>query len=191
VNKKVLILITAVLVGVLASSILVMSLAGACLNPKPEYVMYDFRTLQTSGVVTNEKVTGSTVVLDEYFPDTTIVTANATINGVTYYYPQDFDYNVTVHLEFDSVTGYGICMLYETLYFNNLPWGHSSCSTLVGMASEKASGLTSHATSEFNGYFQLTGTGIFRNVQGSGIAMKGVSTNMNSWHIAWISGWPL
>jgi hypothetical protein len=43
---------------------------------------------------------------------------------------------------------------------------------------------------EILGNFQLTGTGKFSDVEGSGTGMIGQSTGLVVYHFAWISGWP-
>jgi hypothetical protein len=167
-------------------------------KPEPEYVDYVLRlvflpTMADKMVISHEDNSKYPVVVtDAYVPNTALATANVTIKGVVYTFPKDFDYDYTFHSELNEVIGYGYDMIKETLYFKNLP-GHP---TLMGRAELKASGLIyspsldlSHV--EVFGNFQLTGTGIFKNVKGSGIAMMGVSTGYVVYHLAWIKGWPL
>jgi hypothetical protein len=164
---------------------------------KPEYVDYvlrlTFNPSMTGRVITYEDSSKYPVVIsDAYVPNTALATAEATGKGVVYTFPKDFDYDYTFHSEHNEVTGNGFELLKETLYFKNLA-GHP---TLKGRAEIKGSGLIlspsvdiSHA--EAFGNFQLTGTGIFKNVKGFGIAMFGASTGFVVYHIAHVKGWPL
>ena len=194
-RKKIMMIATVIILAALIASVFVITQAGAFINPKPEYVIYELNvTLSPTGAVyTHVDSSGFPVVVsDGYVPDTAIVAASATINGVVYSYPKDFDYNYTFHVVLNEVTGYGIEMVQETLAFKNLP-GHP---TLIGRTEEKVSGEILSPTVDVShlevaGNFQLTGTGMFRNVQGSGYATIGVSTGFVVYHFAWISGWPL
>jgi hypothetical protein len=178
-------------------------------KPEPEYVNYilklTFNPSMSGMVIPHEDNSKYPVVItDAYIPNTALLTAEATIRGVVYTFPKDFDFDYNVHGELNEVTGNGFELIKETLYFKNLP-GHP---TLIGLAEEKCSGcivspnidLTKVASAqeqartihmEFFGNFQLTGTGIFKNVEGSGIGMFGVSTGFVVIHAAPIKGWPL
>jgi hypothetical protein len=130
------------------------------------------------------------VILDGSVPDTAIVMpTSATINGVVYAYPSDFDYTYSYHVELNIATGNGLEMVQETLTFNHLP-GHP---TLLGRAEEKVTAEfpTDISHLEILGNFQLTGTKMFSDVAGSGTGMFGQSTGLVVYHFAWISGWPL
>jgi hypothetical protein len=166
-------------------------------KPEPEYVDYvlkmTFNPSVPGRVITHEDSSKYPVVIsDVYIPDTALATADVTIRGVVYTFPKDFDYDYTVHSELNEVTGNGFELIKETLYFKNLP----EHPTLMGRAEEKGSGCIfspsldlSHA--EMFGNFQLTGTGMFKNVEGSGFGMWGVSTGYVVYHFALIKGWPL
>jgi hypothetical protein len=166
-------------------------------NPKAEYVDYvlrmTFNPAMTGRVITHEDSSKYPVVVsDAYIPGTALATANVTIKGVVYTFPKDFDFDYTVHGESNEVTGFVFELFKETLYFKNLP-GHP---TLTGRAEEKGSGLIFSPSVDFShaemfGNFQLTGTGMFKNVKGSGIGMFGVSTGFVVYHLALIKGWPL
>lgn len=193
-KKKVLLLITVAMLALLMTSLIAISLAGAFDKPKPKYVDYTFR-LTTNANAPGGRVITSTdtsnppfVVVKGYYTDLSVLTANVTINGVTYVYPKDFDYNFSFHLELNAVNGFGLMMVQETLYFNNLP-GHP---TLFGLTEEKATSyLAPYANFEFNGNFQLTGTGMFKDVEGYGTAAFGASTGFVIYHLAQISGWQI
>jgi hypothetical protein len=125
-------------------------------------------------------------------PGTAVATLDVTINGVLYSFPKDFDYHYSFYSEANEVTGNGYDMVKETLLFRNLP-GHSS---LFGRTEMKTTGCIYSPALDFSraeilGNFQLNGTGVFKKVEGSGIAMFGVSTGFVVYHIAWIKGWPL
>jgi hypothetical protein len=195
VKKKVLMLTVVAILALLTSSIVVVS--QGWMSPKPKYVTYvlKIRVNPTAAVVTHTDSSNFPVVVtDGYVPDTGIVpvATNVTINGVVYTFPADFDYNYTYHLELNVVTGYGLEMVQETLYFKNLH-GHP---TLNGRTEEKVSGEIRSPTLDIShleivGNFQLTGTKMFSNVEGSGTGMIGQSTGLVVYHFAWISGWPL
>ena len=167
-------------------------------DSKPEYVDYVLRmifapTMADKMVTKHEDNSRYPVVItDAYVPNTALATANVTIRGTVYTFPKDFDYDYVFHSELNEVTGSGFDMIRETLYFKNLP-RHS---TLMGLAELKSSGCIYSPSVDFShvenfGNFQLVGTGIFKDVKGSGVAMMGVSTNYVVYHIAWIRGWPL
>jgi hypothetical protein len=195
-NRKFLVLATVAIIALLTSSIVVVS--QAWMSPKPKYVTYVLKIsvkIPAAAVVTHTDSSNFPVVVsDGYVPDTGIVpvATNVTINGVVYTFPKDFDYSYTYHLELNVVTGYGLEMIQETLTFNHLP-GHP---TLNGRTEEKVSGRIMSPSLDIShleivGNFQLTGTGMFSKVEGSGTGMIGVSTGMTVYHFAWISGWPL
>ena len=166
-------------------------------NSKPEYVDYvlkiTFVPTSAGEVITHEDSSNFPVVVsDGYCPNTGIATANVTIKGVAYTFPKDFDYSYTVHSERNEVTGNGFEMIKETLCFKNLP-GHP---TLIGWTAEKDSSFILSPQMDIThlevfGSFQLTGTGVFKKVNGSGIGMMGASTSYVVYHVAWIKGWPL
>ncbi len=191
-NRKTLILVTLLLSAALASSLMVLSQA-TFLRP-PQYVDYTFRLVENPNA-TNARVITSMdtsnypmVVIKGYYTNASIVTANVTINDVTYTYPNDFDYNFSFHLELNNVTGFGLMMVQETLYFYNLPGNP----TLNGRAEEKATNYMAPFTDfEFIGNFQVTGTGMFRGVEGYGTAAFGASTGFVVYHFAQVSGWPI
>jgi hypothetical protein len=196
VKKKVLMLtVVATIAILLTSSLIAISQGWFQPKPKPEYVVYDFKLTDdpTASVVTQTDNSGLPVIIEDgYAPETAILTANVTINGVLYSFPKDFNYNYTFHLEFNTVTGNGLILIQETLYFKHLP-GHP---TLKGRGEEKIAGLIVAPTLdishyEIQGNFQLTGTGMFRNVEGYGTGMLGQSTGLVVRHFALVKGWPL
>ena len=83
-------------------------------------------------------------------------------------------------------------MIKSNLRFRNLP-GHP---TITDLAEEKSSGVPTKEGDDVSHYemfgnIHLTGTGIFKNVQGSGLATFGASTGFVVHHVAWIKAWPL
>jgi hypothetical protein len=189
VKKKVLMLTVVAILALLTSSIVVVS--QGWMSPKPKYVDYTFRVMVIpSGSVITSRDTSNlpVVVVEGYYPSAAIASANVTINDVTYTCPKDFDYNFSFHMELNTVTGFGLMLIQETLYFKNLP-GHP---TLNGRTEEKATGyMVPYDKFEFSGNFQLTGTKMFRGVEGYGAASFGASTGFVSYHFAQISGWLL
>jgi hypothetical protein len=193
INRKVKLLATVAILVVLTSSVVVVS-AWHFVKPKPEYVVFDLKLrLNARATVTTftDASNYPTVVTESYMTDGGVVQANVTINGVVYTYPEDFDYNYTAHLDLNYETGNGFIIIQETLTFNNLP-GHP---TLKGRAEEKATGLilvpeVDISNLEYFGNYQISGTKMFRNVQGDGMGMEGQSTGLVARHFGLIKGWP-
>ncbi len=192
-RKKVTVSVLLLLTLISASSVIAISQANV--KPKPDYVIYNLKIIINPALSPPPTSTDSSnfpvVVTDGYVPDTAIVSASATINGVVYTYPSDFDYSYSYHEELNVVTGAGLEMVQETLTFNNLH-GHP---TLIGRTEEKVTGEIISPTTDVShleilGNFQLTGTKMFSDVQGSGTGMLGVDTGYVVYHFAWISGWP-
>jgi len=166
----------------------------------PEYVNYvlkmifDPKKAAELMVLKEDRSKYPIVLTDGYVPSNTLVMATAKIKDSTYNYPKDFDFNYTFHGDLNEETGYGFEMIQEKLYFKNLPGNP----TLIGLAEEKSSGAIPSPTMDMSkiklemfGNFQLTGTGIFKDVKGAGIGMMGVSTGFVVYHVAFIKGWPL
>ncbi len=166
-------------------------------NVKPEYVDYVLKMSIDSKMGENtaykeDRSRFPVVVTDGYYSKTATGQVNVTIKGVVYTVSQDFDYEYCFHSELNEVSGNGFDMIKEILHFKNLPGNP----TLTGLAVVKSSSVIyspkadlSHA--ENVGNYQLVGSGIFKDVVGSGIAMFGRSTDNIVYHIAWIKGWPL
>lgn len=75
-----------------------------------------FDPSMTGRVITHEDRSKYPVVVsDAYIPNTALATAEATIKGVVYTFPKDFDYDYTVHSELNEVTGNGFELFKETL----------------------------------------------------------------------------
>ena len=131
------------------------------------------------------------VITEAYVPKAALSTATATIKNFTYLSEKDFDLDYIFHGELNEETGYGFELIKEKLCFKNLP----GCPTLIGLAEEKSSGAIPSEKADMSklemfGSFQIVGTGIFKNVQGTGIAMFGASTGFVVHHIALVKGWP-
>jgi hypothetical protein len=191
--KRKTLIVSIVLVSVLASSLMVVSQASFGKLPA-SYVDYTFRLTMNPNATGGRVITSMDssrypiVVIEGYYTNASIVTANVTINDETYVYPDDFDYNYTFHFELNNATGFGLMLVQETLYFKNMPGNP----TLNGLSEEKATGYMAPFTNfEFNGDFQVTGTGMFRWVKGEGIGAFGASTGFVVYHCAQICGWPI
>jgi hypothetical protein len=192
-NRKKLMLATVAILAILTSSIVAVS-AWHFVKPKPEYVIFDLKltlNVMASETTFYDDTNYPVVVMESYMTEGGVVQADVTINGVVYTYPEDFDYNYTSHLELNYQTGYGLIIIQETLTFKKLP-GHP---TLNGRAEEKATGLildpaVDITNLEYFGNYQLSGTKMFRNVQGDGSAMEGQSTGLVARHFGLIKGWP-
>ena len=167
---------------------------------EPEYVNYilkliaDPKKFAELMVLKEDRSKYPIVLTDGYVPGSALDKIIATIKNSTYTYPKDFDFDYTFHGEGNEETGYGFELIQEKLYFKNLP----GSPILIGLAEEKSSGANPSPTMDMSkieiemfGNFQLTGTGIFKDVKGSGIGMFGVSTGFVVYHVALIKGWPL
>jgi hypothetical protein len=192
-KRKILIVSIIVLLAVLTSSLMVASQASFG-KQSSKYVDYTFRltvnTNATGAMVISSIDTSSypVVVIEGYYTNASIVTANVTINDLTYVYPDDFDYNFSFHFELNNVTGFGLMLVQETLYFKNVPGNP----TLCGLTEEKATDYIAPYTNfEFIGNFQVTGTKMFRCVEGYGTATFGASSGFVVYHFAQVSGWPI
>lgn len=193
-NRKKLFVVTLAILAILTSSIVAVS-AWRFVKPKPEYVVYDLKVkLNPMAAVTTftDDSNYPIIVTDSYMTDGGVVQANVTINGEVYTYPEDFDYNYTAHLDLNYETGNGLIIIQETLTFKKLP-GHP---TLKGRAEEKATGLIiipeiDISNLEYFGNYQISGTRMFRNVEGDGMGMEGQSTGLVARHFGLIKGWPL
>jgi hypothetical protein len=165
-------------------------------KPKPEYSVFCLKlNINPSGsmqVTYMDTSNYPNVIQEASISDKAVVSANITIDGATYIYPKDFDYNYTGHMEINYVTGNGLNIIQETITFKNLP-GHP---TLIGRAEEKMTGFILAPNLDMSHYeeygnYQLTGTKTLSNVQGDGFAMGGVSTGLLVEHYGLIKGWPL
>ncbi len=163
-------------------------------NSQDQFVDYIFRLTinpNATGARVITSINNSSypfVIIDGYYTNASITTANVTINNMTFVYPDDFDYNYTFHMELNNATGFGIMLVQETLSFRNL-LGNPA---LIGLSEEKATNYTAPFTSfEFMGNFQLVGSGIFGGVKGFGTATFGASTGFTVYHFAKLSNWPI
>lgn len=193
-RKKLILPTVVILATILITSILAVS-ALQLTTSKQEYVIFDLKvTLNPMATVTTftDDSNAPIIVTDRYMTDGGVIEASVTINGVLYTYPEDFDYNYTAHLDSNYETGYGLIIIQETFTFNNLP----GKPTLNGRAEEKVTGLImlpapDISKLEYFGNYQISGTKIFENVQGDGMAMEGISTGFVARHFGLIKGWPV
>jgi hypothetical protein len=193
-NRKKLTLATVAIMAILTSSILAVS-AWHFAKPKQEYVVFDLKLILdplASETTYYDDSNYPVVITESYMTEGCVVQADVTINGVVYTYPEDFDYTFTSHLDLNYETGNGLIIIQETITFKNLP-GHP---TLNGRAEEKATGLVLSpaidiSNLEYFGNYQISGTKMFKNVQGDGAAMEGQSTGLVVRHFGLIKGWPL
>jgi hypothetical protein len=194
-KRKVFLLTTVAIIALLTSSFVAVSQAWMFQRPKPEYAVFSLKLNinPSAGMQVTYMDTSNypNVIQEASSSEATVVSANITIDGVTYVYPRDFDYNYTGHMEINYITGDGLNIVQETITFKHLP-GHP---TLTGRAEEKMTGfilapdLDMSHYEEFGSY-QLTGTKMLSNVQGDGFAICGVSTGLMVQHYGLIKGWP-
>ena len=190
-NKKVLILATVAILVLLTSSVIAISQAWWFKKPKPEYVDYNFEATLGILVLTVNDTSGapSCIIWEGYRPPEGVIQCNVTINGKVYYYPDDFDYDESFHLEMNLITGKGVMRVETILTFKKLP-GHPTLREWL------VTELTNIGTPEatFSGVFELTGTRMFNKVEGFGLD-AGYYTQRDppilyAHHFGFIKGWP-
>lgn len=194
-NKKVLIAIVALLVTAMIATPL-LGIAEACKKGqhrgwnKKMIVGYDFEATLGAPVYTYDESGLPDIIIGEsYRPSTSVLECTVTINGETYSYPEDFDYEELGYIEIYPLIGEAKLIVETTLTFN-LPGNP----TLKEYLEAK---LTNMGTpdAKIEGVFILEGTKMFQKVIGGGREEaydEGVPPNrvMITSHIGLIKGWP-
>ena len=180
------------LAAVLAISSLV-ALSQAWHLSKSDYVSFDFQGVYVRGVSTVDNTSAPNLI--KITGNNTLINGNLTIDGKTYFYPQDFSINSTFQIEYSAVTGEGINRVQNTLTFNmaNNPtitiWG---VTRITGFPSSPLTG--SFNNTKIDGEFQLTGTEQLSTVNGFGLQSGRYlppDMNLNGHIFGYIRGWPL
>jgi hypothetical protein len=138
------------------------------IKPKPEYVGFDFKAALGSGfIVTLYDTSGapSSIIMEGHSTSGRVIKGNITINDKVYYYPDDFDYNETFHIEFSLITKMGFLRAEAIYTFKKLP-GHP---TLTDWIVSHITNAWDYPNTKYGGQFKITGTKMFDNVEGFGI----------------------
>ena len=178
-----------VCIGVLLCAVLAASLIlGTTANwgwEQRGYVGYKFQAVLDSPVITTS-LEPPILTVDGYRPASGVKSCNVTINDKTYFYPDDFSYKETFHVEANQITGKGIMQVTTTLTFN-LP-GRPSITEYLTTSFTRTGPNTATDESQF----YLTGTRLFGGIDGGGfIESYGVSGTDYALHIGLVKGWPL
>jgi hypothetical protein len=190
--RKRFLILTITLVAVLTISSMA-ALSQAWHPSKPDYVSFDFQGVYVKGVSTADNTSAPNLII--VTGNNTLINGNLTIDGKTFFYPQDFSTNSTFQIEYSAVTGEGINRVQNTLTFN---MANNSTITMWGVV--RITGFpSSPLTGSFNntkldGEFQLTGTKQLSTVNGFGLQSARYlppDMNLNGHIFGYIRGWPL
>jgi hypothetical protein len=196
-NKKVLTAAVAMLAVAMAATSL-LGTADACKGgrhmwwSKKAIVGYDFEATLGAPVYTYYDESGlpDIIIGESYRPAESVLECTVTINGKTYSYPEDFEYEELGYIEIYPLIGEAK-LIVDTTFTFNMP-GHP---TLKEHLEAK---LTNMGTpdAEIKGAFILEGTKMFHKVTGGGredAHHEGVPPDllMITSHVGLIKGWPL
>jgi hypothetical protein len=183
-NRKILILTKTLIVLSILSTFFVSSVGANRGQTKKDYVEYRFDAILTDAVV-NIEVTPPTIVIEGYRPPSGVQNCVVTINGDTYSYPEDFDYNESFRIIGNIITGEGVLEV-KTVFTFNLPGNPTITEWLSGQVTGIGTG-----NMVLDGSFYLTGNKMFNKVDGGGTTF---STQVDwvdyALHIGLINGWP-
>jgi hypothetical protein len=184
-KKHIMISIVALTAILFASSMAALTQAG-CFRNLPEYIAYSYK--QDTGPSTMISMDDSQFPLIVVESTGTILAANITIGDKTYYYPNDFTYTDTLHIERNAITGQAFVRVHKVFTFS-LKGSPTLESWLVtsmsGVFFDPNTGLlVDPANIRTDGQFRLTGTGRFLSVDGFGL-------EKDYYHFGFIKGWPL
>jgi len=183
-NRK--ILFTVVLSTVLLAALLV-GIVASNRNTNTEYVPYKFEAVLSDPIVT---ITDNPPmrIIEGYRPASGVQSANVTINGVVYTYPNDFSYNETFRVEANTVTGKVVFIVTSVMTFN-MPGNPTITEYMTAQGTRNA---TTTAVTIDDGIVILTGSGAFEHVSGNGFVVSTQQGNVDyARHIGLIKGWPL
>lgn len=183
-------LVLVLLSCILIATPLVSAVAANRGQTKQKYVDYKFEAVLTDAVVTvvvtpPSPTTPPKIVIEGYRPASGVQSCMVTINGETYYYPEDFSYSENFRIEGNPATGVGVIEVKTELTFN-LP----GCPTVTDWLSGQVTGI---GTGSLNCdcAFYLTGTKMFNKVAGGGIVESTTIAYVDyALHIGQIIGWP-
>ena len=190
-NKKLLGVMATLLICVIIVTSILGTVAASKGHNKKMIVGYDFEAVLGAPVYTRYDESGlpDIIIGESYRPSSSVLECNITINGETYYYPEDFEYEELGYIEIYPLLGEAKLIVDTTLTFN-MPGNP----TLKEHLEAK---LTNMGTPEAKivGAFIIEGTKMFNNVVGGGredAYNEGVPPDrvMITSHIGLIKGWP-
>jgi hypothetical protein len=174
----------AVLLCVVLAASLILGATANWGRDQRVYVGYKFQAVLDNPVVTTS-LNPPFLIVDGYRPASGIQSCNVTINNKTYFYPDDFSYQETFHVEANQMTGKGIMQVTTTLIFD-LP-GHPVLTEYLTTSFTRTGPNTVTDESQF----YLTGTRMLGGIEGGGFAESyGISGTDYALHIGLVKGWP-
>jgi hypothetical protein len=196
VKRRTILIVTVALLMVLSASSII-AISQAWWKPKPEYVGYDLKVVfgQPTGVDVDNSGAPELIILEHVVG---AIEANVTIDDNVYSYPDDFDIIVTHHVEFNAITGKGLCRNEGIITFKL-----HGCPTLTywGVARLKDFRVAPDGTfispEDFRaeGDFKLTGNKRLSNVDGFGLGEVYFAppeyTHQYVHQFGYIKGWTL
>lgn len=166
------------------SALMVSSVAANRGQTKKEYVDYEFNAVLSDPVVTVEG-SPTNMIIEGYRPPSGVQSCVVTINGESYTYPEDFDYNENFRAEGNMITGEGTLEVITVLTFN-LPGNPTLTEYMYGQVTGLGTG-----SMVLNGQFFVTGTKMFMTVEGGGTPLSTQAGGVDyALHIGAIKGWP-
>jgi hypothetical protein len=183
VNRRMLLVIALYIILVTA---LFIGVAVSHYTSAPQYVPYRFEAVLSNPAITTNTTNPPIMIIEGYRPASGIISANVTINGVIYTYPEDFSYNESFRVEANMATGKSVMTVITTLTFN-LPGFPTITDYMTSQVTRNGTNTTTDG-----GVFYLTGTGKFSPIGGGGfVESYGVSGVDYAQHIGLVKDWPL
>jgi hypothetical protein len=182
-RKNLLISVVALTAILLASSMIALTQAWSY-RTWSEYVTYDLKQVSGPSVIISMDNSGFPIIVAE--SSGSMTTGNITIGDKVYYYPDDFTYNDTTHVERNAITGEAIARVHKVFTFNIQ--GHPTLeswlvTSMSGVIIDPNTGQpVNPANIHTDGQFRLTGTGRFALVDGFGL-------EKDFYHFGFIKGW--
>jgi hypothetical protein len=183
VNRKILLTVLALSLVLLATPYV--GTAAACGGQcKKEWKSYDVEGILLDITDSTTTQNGPILIIDGTRLPAGVVQMTATIDGVKYCYPEDFDYAETFHVEINVLDGTGTLTVWTVLTF------HLPCHPAL-----KEYIVANLVNGDFYGTFQLSGTKLFCKVEGGGpdVATHGPYDGQVALfpsHVGLIKGWP-
>jgi len=179
----------------LLASMLATSEAGWFNKPKPEFYGFDSKIVfGSSTIVSVDDSDAPELVIIESYPS--IVDCNITIDDKVYYYPDDFDFVASHHMELNPVTGNALVRSEGTFVFKMAGrptlsfWGMAR---VTGWHSLPDGSLLAPENVLSQGEFELTGTKKLSQVEGFGLGdgnfVAPDYANMYIHQLGFIKGW--
>ncbi len=148
------------------------------------YVPYKFEAVLSNPEVTITE-NPPLRIIEGYRPAAGVQSANVTINGVVYTYPDDFSYNETFRVEVNMNTGKMVFIVTSVMTFN-MPGNPTITEYMTAQGTGNATSITMD-----DGIIVLTGSGVFKHVSGTGFVVSTQEGGVDyARHIGLIKGWP-